>query len=421
MGYELTEDDRPQRALLLELLRAALAAVDGRRCTREALGAREALGGSSPRAVRHASPSVDDGRPVWAAAIGKAAAAMALGAADALGARLERLLLITKEGHIGEEVRRLGCVEAHESGHPVPDTRSLAAGARLLNYVDAIPRSARPLFLVSGGASSLVEVLAPGVTLEELLQLNLEGLARALPIEALNARRRAISLLKGGRLSAKLSGRRALALFLSDVPGDDPAVIGSGLLGPSSAPGSREPDDIERRVIASIDEARQAVCDRVAGLSVNAPRERFNGRVERLAVQMAHDTALGSAALHVWGGESVVELPEHPGRGGRNQQLALAAARLIAGRDDVFLLAAGTDGTDGPTPDAGALVDGDTCARIACAGVDVDEALRRADAGTALEAAGDLVHTGPTGTNVGDLVLGLKLSRAGARELLCDC
>ena len=391
----------PQRAVLLELLRAALEAVDGRRCTREALA------------------GLDEERPVWAAAIGKAASAMALGAADALGARLERLLLITKEGHTGEEARRLARIEVHESGHPLPDARSLAAGARLLAFVDEMPRSARPLFLVSGGASSLAEVLAPGVTLEELLRLNREGLSRALPIEELNARRREVSLLKGGRLAAKVCGRGALALFVSDVPGDDPAVIGSGLLGPIGS--SQSPDDIERIVVASIDEAREAVCKRAAGLVVDAAPERFSGRVERLAVRMAHETALGAAALHVWGGESVVELPEHPGRGGRNQQLALAAARLIAGRDDVFLLAAGTDGTDGPTLDAGALVDGETCARIACAGVDVDESLRRADAGTALEAAGDLVRTGPTGTNVGDLVLGLRLTPAGAREWLCAC
>jgi hydroxypyruvate reductase len=353
---------------------------------------------------------------VWTAAIGKAAAAMVLGAADALGARLARVLLVTKEGHVAEEVRRLEGIEVHESSHPLPDTRSLAAGTRLLAFVDEMPRSVQPLFLISGGASSLVEVLAPGVTLDELLRLNVEGLARALPIEMLNARRREVSLVKGGRLAERMRGRGALALFLSDVPGDDPAVIGSGLLGPAGSP-----DDVERVIVASIDEARCAVRDRAAELVVDAPPERFSARVERLAVQIAHETALGSAALHVWGGESVIELPEHPGRGGRNQHLALAAARLIAGRDDVFLLAVGTDGTDGPTLDAGALVDGETCARVACAGVDVDEALRRADAGTALEAAGDLVHTGPTGTNVGDLVLGLKLSRTGAREWLCGC
>jgi hydroxypyruvate reductase len=114
----------------------------------------------------------------------------------------------------------------------------------------------------------------------------------------------------------------------------------------------------------------------------------------------------------------VLALPPRPGRGGRNQHLALAAARLLAGGDDLFLLAAGTDGTDGPTDDAGALVDGETCARVSCAGLDVDDCLRRADSGSALDAAGDLVHTGPTGTNVGDVVLGLRLGAAEARAWL---
>jgi hydroxypyruvate reductase len=112
--------------------------------------------------------------------------------------------------------------------------------------------------------------------------------------------------------------------------------------------------------------------------------------------------------VQIWGGESVVRLPPNPGQGGRNQHLALAAARGIAGRRDLFLLAAGTDGTDGVSLDAGALVDGETCARIALAELDVEKCLNRADSGTALASAGDLIHTGPTGTNVGDLVIGLK-------------
>jgi len=416
-GLTCRDSRPPQRRILLELLRAALAAVDGRRCTRAALeqGSRSLATGER-RGEWRTPVEPGDGRPVWAAAVGKAASSMALGAADALGARLERVLLVTKDGHTADEARQLPGIEVHESGHPLPDPRSLAAGARLLEFADEIPAGARPLFLISGGASSLVEVLARGVTLADLQRLTLEGLAAGLPIEALNARRREVSLLKGGRLAARLHGRDALALYISDVPGDDPAVIGSGLLGP--APGAA-PDDIERIVIASIDDARRAVRERAARLTVRVPPERFSGSAERLAVRMAHETALGAAALHIWGGESVVELPASPGRGGRNQHLALAAARLFAGRDELYLLAAGTDGTDGPTDDAGALVDGETCARIACAGLDVDECLRRADSGTALAAAGDLVHTGPTGTNVGDLVLGLKLSGAEAREWLC--
>ncbi len=108
--------------------------------------------------------------------------------------------------------------------------------------------------------------------------------------------------------------------------------------------------------------------------------------------------------------------PPNPGRGGRNQHLALAAARLIAGQDDLLFLAAGTDGTDGPTEDAGALVDGETCGRVTVAGLDVERSLLMADSQSALEAAGDLVHTGPTGTNVGDLAVGLNLSSAQARR-----
>jgi glycerate 2-kinase len=408
----------PRRDILLGLLRAALDAVDGRRCTRRALS------GDTRRARSgHA--------PVWAVAIGKAAARMALGAHDALGDALERTLIITKDGHTDAEALSLPGVEIRECGHPVPDQRSLDAGARLLGFLGEMPTAAWPVFLVSGGASSLVEVLAPGVSLEALRALNEVGLAGGAPIEELNAQRRRLSCIKGGQLAVRVKGRRALALLISDVPDDDPAVIGSGLLGPApsgvgplaapAAGGLRSDpatDDVERIVVASLDDALGAVRTRALGLAAQVETERFSGAVSRLAVRFAHEVALGRAELRAWGGESTLTLPREPGCGGRNQHLALAAARLIAGRDDLFLLAAGTDGTDGPTPDAGALVDGGTCGRVAAAGLDVDDCLRRADSGTALAAAGDLVHTGPTGTNVGDLVIGLKLPASAARAWL---
>jgi hydroxypyruvate reductase len=136
---------------------------------------------------------------------------------------------------------------------------------------------------------------------------------------------------------------------------------------------------------------------------------RFDGEAIRLAARFTHELLIGDTQVRVWGGESTVRLPSHPGRGGRNQHLALAAARLLPDYPQLLLLAAGTDGTDGPTEAAGGLVDADTCGRLALAGLDADDCLSRADAGTALEAAGALVHTGPTGTNVADLVIGLKL------------
>lgn len=381
-----------RHALLLGLLRAGLGRVEGRRCVREALVA---------------GPPTPPGAPVWAAAIGKAACSMALGARDALGTALERVLVVTKGGHAIPELMSLPGVEVHESAHPLPDERSLAAGQRLLDWVEALPAGVAPLFLVSGGASSLVEVLEPGVSLSDLEQLSARGLAEGIPIGELNARRARLSRIKGGRLAAHLAGRVARALFISDVPDDDPAVIGSGLLGPSP----QGEDRIEREVIASVDRAVQGVVTAALGLRLRVHRvsQRFEGDATRLAARFAHELVMGTSQVRVWGGESTVRLPEHPGRGGRNQHLALAAARLFSGYPELLLLSAGTDGTDGPGEEAGGLVDAETCGRIAAAGLDPEDCLLRADSGTALAAAGALVRTGPTGTNVADLVIGLKL------------
>lgn len=384
-----------RRLLLLELLRAGLARVEGRRCVREALLARA----PAPSAA-----------PVWAAAVGKAASSMALGALDALGSSLERVLVITKSGHLAPELLSLPGLEALESAHPLPDERSLAAGRRLLDWVQGLPVAVSPLFLVSGGASSLVEVLASGVSLAELERLSARALAEGMPIAALNARRARLSRIKGGGLAAQLGGRRARALLMSDVPGDDPALIGSGLLGPAPDAGDR----IERQIIASVDLAMEAVVTAAVerGLTAERVPERFEGEATRLAARFTHELLVGNSQVRVWGGESTVHLPEHPGRGGRNQHLALAAASYLPDYPELMLLAAGTDGTDGPTEAAGGLVDAETCSRLALAGLDAEDCLLRADSGTALAAADALVRTGPTGTNVADLVIGLKLPPA---------
>ena len=392
-----TEDGSdPRRALLLDLFQTGLARVHGRHCVRAALGA--------------AAPAAR----VWVAAVGKAATAMALGAHDAFGEAIERILIITRES---EDLSGFGRTvpEVWLGSHPVPDERSLAAGARLLAWVDELPPGVLPLFLISGGASSLVEVPAPGATLADLAALTRLSFTSGMAIGELNARRAALSRIKGGRLAARLAGRAARALFVSDVPHDDPRVIGSGLMGP--APG--DADRVERTVVASVEHAVAAVTARGAqlGLTVHAPPARFADRAERLAARFAHELHLGAAQLCVWGGESTVELPPHPGRGGRNQHLALAAARLIAGHSELLLLAAGTDGSDGVTEDAGALVDAESCARIALAQLDADDCLAQADSARALAASGDLLHTGPTGTNVGDLVMGLKLTAQDAAVL----
>lgn len=326
---------------------------------------------------------------------------MMLGATDALGARLERGLVVAPDGAVPPALANRSGMLALEAGHPRPDERSLAAGTALLAFAAATPPGSRVLLLVSGGASALLEVPAPGVGLADLGALFERSLREGFDIERLNRERIALSRVKGGRLAGLFKDAAIEALMISDVPRDDPAVLASGLL---DTPG------LDRRVIGSIEEALGAV-ERVAvqhGLAVALAAERLAGDAEAAARRICHELAVGQADLQIYGGETVVRLPERPGRGGRCQHLAVAAARHLAGHADYLLLAAGTDGRDGASEDAGTIVDGGTIARAASNDMDADAALLAADTGPFLEATGDLVHTGPTGTNVGDIVLALR-------------
>ena len=371
--------------------------------------------------------------------IGKAASAMALGALEVCGERIVDGLVITKHGHVEDALARCRRIEYIESDHPVPGNDTLRSGARLLSYLDARSGAgARFLFLLSGGASSLVEVLPRGVDLDDLRALTGRLLASGLDINRVNRARRALSGIKGGRLAARLRRSRTLSLLISDVPGDDPGVIGSGLLTPVRetvdateypgavrallagaelvpVPGDAEFETIESHVVACLDDAK-AACVLTAnslGYEGVAVREFVAGDVLEVAAGMCDRLRESSGKVLVWGGEPTVKLPDRPGRGGRNQQLALAVALRIKGRSGIHFLSAGTDGTDGPTDDAGALIDGATVERGETRGLNAEDCLRRADAGAFLEASGDLVTTGPTGTNVMDLMIGF--SEAGAR------
>ena len=358
---------------------------------------------------------------------------MTAGAIDGLGEKMVQALLVTKPGLASIACLQDPRVRVIESAHPQPDARSLAAGAAVVDFVQALPRGGRLLWLVSGGASSLVEVPSPGITLAELQRINGWLLGSGLGIEAINAVRRRMSRLKGGGLAALAAPRLGLALMISDVPGDDPAVIGSGLLHrsrrtdrlPRPLPAavtdvlSRCPERersaisprVPARIVASNRHARAAARARAraCGHTVRAGRREFAGDAAEVGRRHARRIAASTpGTVWVWGGESTVILPDNPGRGGRNQHLALAAALAMAGEKGLTLLAAGTDGIDGSTDDAGAIVDESTCARGTEAGLDALEHLERADSGTFLEECGDLLHTGPTDTNVGDLVLGVR-------------
>ncbi|MEE8428628.1 MAG: DUF4147 domain-containing protein [Gammaproteobacteria bacterium] len=372
--------------------------------------------------------------PVWAIAIGKAAAAMAAGAQEVLGARLQRGLLITKSGHLTGYDAGLNNFYCCESGHPLPDARSLAAGKKLLAFLREAPTDGQLLFLVSGGASSLVEVLPEEVKFDDLHRANSWLLASGLSIQVINEIRKRLSCIKGGRLIQYLKGRRTVVLMISDVIGDQPASIGSGLLVPDIAvhglpvdlpnwlqrcvdvvslpPLAEESrfNNVTSAVIACLKDAQQAVFDYARGLGykVRLASDYLHGDAQRIGLELARELLQGSAGVRVWGGETTVQLPDNPGRGGRNQSLALAAALELSGQQGVWLLSMGTDGTDGSTEDAGALVDGDTISRGRAKSFDPVRCLASADAGSFLEASGDLIRTGPTGTNVMDLVIGLK-------------
>jgi hydroxypyruvate reductase len=414
-----TTPSTQRRRQLLSIYQSALQSVNGERTVRGYLE-RHPLAGN------------------WAVvALGKAAAAMALGAERALGTQLHSGLVVTKYGH-GEPRLRPPVWEVLESGHPIPDGRSLAAGERLLRYLEELPAGMPLLFLLSGGASALAEVLPEDIGLDELARVNDWLLASGLAIGEMNTIRKRLSRLKGGRLALHLQGRRCLQLLIADVPADDPATIGSAPLYPpadtplpASLPGwllalleLAEPppaaDDpvfqrIETHIVASNALARQAAADRarVLGLRVIDHPGHFQGDAGTLAADFVAAMQRGGSGIYLWGGESSVALPPEPGCGGRNQHLALAAALLLAGEEHCLLLAAGSDGSDGPTEEAGALVDGGSVARGEEEGLSAAEALRDADSGRFLEASGDLIETGPTGTNVMDLVIGWKWDEPG--------
>ena len=367
-------------------------------------------------------------------AFGKAASAMALGALRDRPAP-QRGLVITKHGHLDDELDGFPQIECVESDHPVPGEVSLQAGRRLVEFLGEAPDDARFLALISGGASSLIEVLAPNLDLQGLSELTERLLAEGLAITEMNAVRRSISCIKGGRLAHYLDGRPTCALMISDVPGDDPAVIGSGpltavrdeVLPETLSDGTREliekaermpvppPEafqNLQTHIIATLEDAKEAAARRAEelGLTVHLHPEFLEDEAGKTGTELAEwlkqiDTPPG---LHIWGGETTVRLPENPGRGGRNQHLALAAATALEGVKGIRLLACGTDGTDGPTEDAGGEVDGGTLLHGRDLGLDAEQALAQADAGNYLADVGALVTTGPTGTNVMDVVLALK-------------
>jgi|TARA_B110000208_G_scaffold179096_1_gene227571 hydroxypyruvate reductase len=371
-----------QRNTLLHLFRAAVSSVKG------------------DISVRNWVSGHDVKRPTHIVAVGKAAAAMFDGLPDDWRNTIPTYL-VTKTNHLGD--REYGRnVVALETSHPIPDQTSMNAGERLYKFAAKCPAGSHLLMLVSGGASSLVEHLGQGVGLDDLVALTETALAEGLDIDEVNKRRQAISAIKGGRLLATFKGQQVDVLAISDVAGDSISVIGSGI----GAPPERIGFTYNCGVVAANAVARDAIVEIAKSLDIKiiTNKENLYEDVPMIAARIAQEIKEGPDGLYVYGGEPTVILPGNPGKGGRNQALALEIARHVQNRTDIVGLVAGTDGTDGPTNAAGAFLDGDTFSSEPGA----EDALRRADSASFLARTGDQIITGPTGTNVMDLAIFLR-------------
>jgi len=301
--------------------------------------------------------------------------------------------------------------------HPYPGERSLQAAHELIALVGQPTAADRFLVLLSGGASSLCALPIEGMTLEEKRAATRDLMLSGASIEELNRLRTQLSAIKGGKLARRMAPASVITLAVSDVAGDDPAVIGSGpTFDPPRAP---------CLVMASLDDALDAIAAaaRAEGVEVCHLGRTLYGNVgdeaRRIARTMATAPCPVRPRLWLAGGEPVVTV-SGSGRGGRAQELALRLAEELArvfpqqkstrgviGRF-VTGLAAGTDGADGPTPAAGGFFDSSSVARIAAAGIDLSGALANNDSHAVLDAVGDQFVTGPTGTNVADVLLVLE-------------
>lgn len=431
------------RALLGRLLRAGLAAADPRQAVRRAVRRTK----TGVRIAGHHDDLPRDGKIV-AVGAGKASAVMAAALERRLGARLEGGLVVVKRGY-AVPTRRIAVVTA---GHPVPDRDGQRAAIQVLALANKLTRDDLLIVLLSGGASSLLPLPAAGLTLTDKQRTTRLLLRSGATIRDINTVRTHLSTIKGGQLAAATRAR-VITLILSDVIGDDLGTIGSGPTAPDPTTYAdacdilmrfriwdRVPTRVRRHLLrgrrGSLDETpkpgaplfrrvrhhvlgnNQVAVEAVrreavrAGLHTCVLPNPLTGDVRTAATlfgKMARMiVASGKPARPpvclIAGGELTV-IVRGRGRGGRAQEFALAAAAEIAGLPTVRIAGFGTDGTDGPTDAAGAVVDGGTIARATQRGLDAARFLRRNDAYSFFTRAGGHIVTGPTGTNVNDLYL----------------
>lgn len=384
-------------------------------------------------------PEPPEGRTVVIGA-GKGSAQMAQALERVWNGPLEGLV-VTRYGY--------GCttdtIEIVEAAHPVPDAAGADAAQRLLRLVQNLTEDDLVIALISGGGSALLPAPVAGMELEDEIALNETLLASGAPITAMNAIRKQFSMIKGGRLAKACFPARVVSLIVSDIPGDDPAMVASGPTVPDTVSRAEARDLVELYNIDLPKAARQVLDSHAhlpplpddpafarntvsviasARLSLEAAAEIANANgypavilsdaIEgeareiakmhaALARQVISDNPLFKVPVVLLsGGETTVTISGEGGRGGRNSEFLLSLAIGIEGAENITALAADTDGIDGSEDNAGAFADGQSTARMRTAGIDPRAALGRHDAYGAFAAVDDLFVTGPTGTNVND-------------------
>ena len=384
-------------------------------------------------AVRRALAGMAFPGRVYLIAAGKAAPRMARAALSVLTVPVTEGLVISKYGHFDGPIGPLRCFEA---GHPVPDENSVRAGEAALRLTEDLREDDTVLFLLSGGGSALFE--KPLIPLAELQGLTHQLLACGADIVEMNSIRKRLSALKGGKFAAHCAPAKVEAVVLSDILGDPLDSIASGPVSPDSATCAealaiaekyklhlspeaeaclrletpKELGNVHARVVGSVRELCRAAGEacRAMGYETVFLTDRLDCEAREagrfLAAVLRSHAEEGRKLAFLAGGETVVHLTGQ-GLGGRNQELALAAAEGLRGLKNACLLSLGSDGTDGPTDAAGGYVDGDSFDALREKGLVPHEILRNNDAYHALRAMGGLIVTGPTGTNVNDLCLGL--------------
>lgn len=389
-------------------------------------------------AVAQFLPQKPVGRTIVIGA-GKASAQMARAFEDAWDAPLSGLV-VTRYGY-AEPCSR---IEILEAAHPVPDAAGFEAARRIVELVGGLSPDDLVVALISGGGSSLLPAPAGGMSLEDEQAVNRALLASGAPIGVMNLIRNQFSTIKGGRLALAASPARVATLVVSDVPGDDPALVASGptlpiagdraearrlaalyrldlpeaaqrvLMSDNNLPPRLDDPAFARNSVEIIASAAlsleaAAALGRDRGLETAILSDAIEGEARDVALvhaAMAREIALRNQpfkkpALMLSGGETTVTL-RGKGRGGRNGEFALALAIALDGVEGVAALAADSDGIDGSEDNAGAFVDGSSARRMRAAGIDPQQHLANNDAYGAFEAIGDLFVTGPTGTNVND-------------------